>query len=75
MQICITTNEYPPDYGGVGRSVERIAAMLKSLGHEIHIAVFNSGSRYCQNGFKRASTQSSIQSGITVHRLISAVRY
>lgn len=39
-KICITTLEFPPDVGGVGESVNRIAHMLIDLGYEVHIAVF-----------------------------------
>ncbi|MEM9769073.1 MAG: glycosyltransferase family 4 protein, partial [Cyanobacteria bacterium P01_D01_bin.71] len=41
-RICITTLEFPPDVGGVGESVHRIAHMLKDIGYEVHIAVFHS---------------------------------
>lgn len=39
-KICITTLEFPPDIGGVGQSVSRIANMLTALGYEVHVAVF-----------------------------------
>jgi len=40
QKICITTLEFPPDVGGVGQSVSRIAHMLLDLGYEVHVAVF-----------------------------------
>ena len=33
-KICLTTLEFPPDVGGVGESVQRIARMLIDLGYE-----------------------------------------
>ncbi|MCU0524361.1 MAG: glycosyltransferase [Elainella sp. Prado103] len=78
-KVCLTTLEFPPDVGGVGESVYRIAQMLVSLGYEVHVAVFRAIFRperaQAELGqFRRASCQTSQQNGITVHRLKPAVR-
>ncbi|MGJ5630385.1 glycosyltransferase [Nostoc sp. CALU 1950] len=74
-KICITTLEYPPDIGGVGESVHRIAKMLNDSGYEVHIAVFRSKQRLVSDGSRRrASCTSTLQDGVFVHRIKSAVR-
>jgi len=74
-RICITTLEYPPDIGGVGESVHRIAKMLIDSGYEVHIAVFRSKQRLVSDGSRRrASCTSTLQDGVFVHRIKSAVR-
>ena len=79
LRICMTTLEFPPDVGGVGESVFRIAQMLISLGFEVHVAVFRAVFRDekadAEAGiFRRASCQTSTANGVTVHRLKAAVR-
>jgi L-malate glycosyltransferase len=75
MKVCITTLEFPPDVGGVGESVHRIAKMLTISGYEVHIVVFRSKQRFTPDGSrKRASCTSNVQDGIHVHRIKSAVR-
>lgn len=74
-KICITTLEYPPDVGGVGESVNRIAKMLNNYGYEIHVAVFRSKQRLISDGSRRrASCETSLQDNIFVHRIHSAIR-
>lgn len=74
-KVCITTLEYPPDVGGVGESVHRIARMLTQEGYEVHIAVFRSKQRFAQDGTRRrAGCKTTVQEGIFVHRIKSAVR-
>ncbi|MBW4477546.1 MAG: glycosyltransferase [Tolypothrix brevis GSE-NOS-MK-07-07A] len=74
-KICITTLEYPPDIGGVGESVNRIAKMLTNSGYEVHVAVFRSKQRLVSSGTsRRASCKTEIQDGIYVHRIKSGVR-
>jgi glycosyltransferase involved in cell wall biosynthesis len=74
-KICITTLEYPPDIGGVGESVHRIAQMLLSSGYEVHVAVFRSKQRLVDDGStRRASCKSTLENGVFVHRIKSAVR-
>lgn len=78
-KVCITTLEFPPDVGGVGESVHRIAQMLSSLGYEVHVAVFRAIFRAereqaIAGNYRRAGYQTTTQDGITVHRLYAAVR-
>ncbi len=74
-RVCITTLEYPPDIGGVGESVHRIAQMLISTGYEVHVAVFRSKQRLISDGtVRRASCKTILQDGVVVHRIKSSVR-
>lgn len=78
-KICMTTLEFPPDVGGVGESVKRIALMLTELGYEVHVAVFRAVFRneraMAEVGeYRRPGYQTNPQDGITVHRLQPAVR-
>ena len=77
--ICITAQEFPPDVGGVGVSAKRIALLLKSLGYEVHVAVFRSVFRkerkLAKAGeFRRSVCETRGQDGIIVHRLYPAIR-
>lgn len=78
-KICMTSLEYPPDVGGVGVSVKRIATMLKELGYDIHVAVFRAVFRderamAAAGDYRRPGCQTTEQEGVTVHRLQPAVR-
>jgi L-malate glycosyltransferase len=74
-KVCITTLEYPPDVGGVGESVHRIARLLMADGYEVHVAVFRSKQRFLAPGqHRRASCQTTCQEGVYVHRIQSAAR-
>ena len=74
-RICITTLEYPPDIGGVGESVNRIAKMLTNSGYEVHVAVFRSKQRLVSDGSrKRAGCETTIQDEVFVHRIQPAIR-
>jgi glycosyltransferase involved in cell wall biosynthesis len=73
QRICITTLEYPPDVGGVGESVYRIARMLTAAGYDIHVAVFHSKQRKTE-GHQRSRRVSTLEDGVWVHRLESARR-
>lgn len=74
-KICITTLEYPPDIGGVGESVHRIAKMLINNGYEVHVAVFRSKQRLASDGIRRrASCTTTFQDGVFVHHIKSAIR-
>lgn len=75
QKICITTLEYPPDVGGVGESVQRISHFLTQAGYEVHVAVFRSKQRLVSdNSRRRASCDTTLQDGVFVHRIKSAVR-
>lgn len=78
-KICLTTQEFPPDIGGVGESAKRIALLLKELGYEVHVAVFRGVFRRekqlaAAGKFRRSCCQTSERDGIVVHRLQPAVR-
>ena len=74
-KICITTLEYPPDIGGVGESVNRIAKMLNNNGYEVHVAVFRSKQRLVSDvSHKRAGYETTVQNNIFVHRIQPAIR-
>lgn len=74
-KVCITTLEYPPDVGGVGESVHRIAQMLIQDGYEVHVAVFRSKQRFvAPNTRRRASCKTTLQDNVFVHRIKSAAR-
>ncbi|MBW4465202.1 MAG: glycosyltransferase [Pegethrix bostrychoides GSE-TBD4-15B] len=78
-RVCITTLEFPPDVGGVGESVYRIAQMLGASGYEVHVAVFraifrNERELAAAGQYRRASCQTSERDGIMVHRIQAAVR-
>lgn len=72
-KVCITTLEFPPDVGGVGESVARIARLQQAVGYEVHIAVFHSKQRKAE-GYHRSSCETLEQAGIYVHRLTPASR-
>lgn len=73
--VCITTLEYPPDVGGVGESVQRIAQMLLALDYNVHVAVFHSKQRKVGGDAQpRAGCQTEQCSGIWVHRIVPPVR-
>ncbi|MEM7063978.1 MAG: glycosyltransferase [Cyanobacteria bacterium P01_B01_bin.77] len=72
-KVCITTLEFPPDIGGVGESVARIAKLLQATGHEVHVAVFHSKQRKAE-GYHRSDCSTTNQDGIQVHRLTPASR-
>ncbi len=78
-KVCITALEFPPDVGGVGESVSRIAQMLIALSYDVHVAVFRAVFRVerakaAAGEYQRPQCQTSIQDGVTVHRLQPAVR-
>lgn len=79
LKVCITALEFPPDVGGVGESVHRIAQMLIQLGYEVHVAVFRAifreeREKALAGDYRRASCQTSEQNGVMVHRLSPAIR-
>ena len=79
QRVCITTLEFPPDIGGVGESVHRIAQMLIDLGYQVHVAVFRAlfhteHAKALAGEYRRHSCQTTEQDGIVVHRLKPAIR-
>lgn len=79
LRICITTLEFPPDVGGVGESVHRIAQMLIRLGYDVHVAVFraifrNEREKALAGEYQQAGCITTERDGIMVHRLHPAIR-
>jgi len=75
QKVCITTLEFPPDVGGVGESVNRIAHLLLGLNYEVHVAVFHSKDRKVSADCRRRSSCTTTeQDGLFVHRIEPAIR-
>ncbi|MES1024330.1 glycosyltransferase [Gloeocapsa sp. BRSZ] len=75
QKVCITTLEFPPDIGGVGESVNRIARLLLGLNYEVHVAVFHSKDRKVSADCRRRSSCTTTeQDGLFVHRIEPAIR-
>ncbi|NJS11710.1 MAG: glycosyltransferase family 4 protein [Microcoleus sp. CSU_2_2] len=75
VKVCIASLEYPPEVGGVGESVHRIAHMMLKLGYEVHVAVFHSKQRKFTAGEpQRARIETADRDGVLVHRLYPPVR-
>jgi L-malate glycosyltransferase len=75
VKVCIASLEYPPEVGGVGESVHRIAHMMLELGYEVHVAVFHSKQRKFAAGEpQRARIETTDRDGVLVHRLYPPVR-
>jgi glycosyltransferase involved in cell wall biosynthesis len=75
MKICMTTLEYPPETGGVGESVRRIARMLVELGHEVHVVVFHTKRRkLVSDGITRKGLETGEDEGIIVHHYRTVTR-
>ena len=67
-QICLVTPEYPPlSWGGLARTVARVAGHLRKIGMEVHVAVFEPVATdpvlFDENRHTTCSE------GITVHRI------
>ena len=73
-RVCITTLEFPPDIGGVGESVQRIAMLLSKSGYEVHVAVFHSKQYKTATETCRGGVQTQQQGDLCVHRISAAVR-
>jgi L-malate glycosyltransferase len=75
VKVCIASLEYPPEVGGVGESVHRIAHMMLELGYEVHVAVFHSKQRKFAAGEpQRARIETADRDGVLVHRLYPPAR-
>lgn len=75
IRVCITSLEYPPEVGGVGESVHRIAHMMLELGYEVHVAVFHSKQRkFVAGEAQRARIETADRDGVLVHRLYPPAR-
>jgi glycosyltransferase involved in cell wall biosynthesis len=68
MKICITTPEFPPaQWGGLARTVSKVARHAANMGLEVHVAHLE----IAENGFVPLdeNRQSRSIEGITVHQL------
>jgi glycosyltransferase involved in cell wall biosynthesis len=62
MRICLLTEKYPPDMGGVAQTVARHARALAQAGHTVHVCVPTAG--LLHDGFRTY-----VQDGVTVHNV------
>jgi glycosyltransferase involved in cell wall biosynthesis len=75
VKVCIASLEYPPEVGGVGESVHRIAHMMLDAGYEVHVAVFHSKQRkFVAGETQRARIETVDRDGVLVHRLYPPAR-
>ena len=71
QKICITTPEFPPhQWGGLARTVERVAFHAKNIGFDVHVACFNIARQNPILLDENRGTRH--QKGITVHLLTVA---
>lgn len=62
MKICLLSDKYPPDPGGLAISAQRLARGLAAAGHTVHVSVLS------EAGLPGQVSQSR-QDGLTIHRL------
>ena len=62
MKVCLLSDKYPPDPGGLAISVRRLARGLAAGGHAVHVCVL------AQN-IAPGEVSQSMADGLTVHRL------
>ncbi len=68
IKVCITTPEFPPaQWGGLARTVERVATHAANMGLEVHVAHLE----VAEEAFVLLdeNRQSLLTDGIIVHRL------
>ena len=71
QKICITTPEFPPrQWGGLARTVERVARHARDIGFDVHVACFSVDP---QNPILLDENRETLQqNGIIVHFLTVA---
>ncbi len=71
QKICITTPEFPPhQWGGLARTVERVAQHARNIGFDVHVACFSIDP---ENQILLDENRETVQQdGIVVHRLTVA---
>ena len=74
IKVCLVTIEYPPDPGGVGQSVCRIARMLRDSGYEVHVAVFHTRQALSSDGIVERGYDRECQEGIHVYRMRASIK-
>jgi glycosyltransferase involved in cell wall biosynthesis len=62
-RVLVLTDEFPPDIGGVGRSVARIAGGLRARGYDLEVAVLAEGTAW-------PAVIEESHEGMKVHRLV-----
>lgn len=63
-RVCLSTQSYPPETGGVGVSARRLAASLVRAGHEVHVIA------PCHEpGCSAVIVRSADEGGVRVHRV------
>lgn len=64
-RVCILTNQYPPDTGGVGHSAARVAAALAGQGLEMHVLHLR---KHPEPVPLDEAVESRTEGGVAVHR-------
>ena len=62
MKICLLSNTYPPDVGGLAVSARRTAQNLAAVGHNVHVSAPS-------ESLPPGSWQRECDNLVTVHRL------
>jgi phosphatidylinositol alpha-1,6-mannosyltransferase len=62
MRICLLSDTYPPDVGGLAIAAARLAGQLAAAGHTVHVCVRH-------GGLPPGEVQLAAENGVTVHRL------
>jgi L-malate glycosyltransferase len=71
QKICITTPEFPPrQWGGLARTVERVACHARDIGFDVHVACFSIDPE--NQILLDENRETRLQDGIVVHRLTLA---
>ena len=63
LRVCLSTVEYPPQVGGVGRAAQRLVRHLSEAGCEVHVVTT------VYENPERDEPWSSREDGATIHRL------
>ena len=61
-KVCLLSDTYPPDVGGLAISTERNARLLAQVGHEVHVCVPSAS-------LPPGEVQKTVENGVEVHRL------
>jgi glycosyltransferase involved in cell wall biosynthesis len=66
LKICLITNQYPPEIGGVGHSAHRVANLLAQPGLSVHVVAFQKHAVPLPSDESVSSTQ---EGEVLVHRV------
>jgi phosphatidylinositol alpha-1,6-mannosyltransferase len=61
-KVCLLSDTYPPDVGGLAISTERNARLLAQVGHQVHVCVPSAS-------LPPGEVQKTVENGVEVHRL------